>query len=58
MQPGRAAWCRMAVDLQLFDHLKSAGNEGVSPNILATKVGADEVLLCEFFIISSIARAF
>lgn len=45
MQPARAAHCRIAIDLGIFDHLKESGQAGITAKDLAIKTGADEVLI-------------
>ncbi|KAI9654484.1 MAG: hypothetical protein M1821_006574 [Bathelium mastoideum] len=44
-EPARAAHCRIAVELKIFEHLKASGESGISAKALASKVGADEVLI-------------
>lgn len=44
-EPARAAHCRTAVDLKLFEFLESSGPAGITEAELATKVGADPVLI-------------
>ncbi|KAI2780782.1 putative O-methyltransferase [Daldinia loculata] len=44
-EPARAAHCRIAVDLGLFESLKDSGELGVSGKALASKAGADETLI-------------
>ncbi|OTB02433.1 hypothetical protein M426DRAFT_322710 [Hypoxylon sp. CI-4A] len=44
-EPARAAHCRIAVDLNIFESLKESGAHGVSSEELATKTGADGVLI-------------
>ncbi|KAI2610039.1 putative O-methyltransferase [Hypoxylon fragiforme] len=44
-EPARAAHCRIAVDLNVFEHLKESGEHGISAKDLAEKTKADEVLL-------------
>ncbi|XXG94868.1 hypothetical protein Hte_001127 [Hypoxylon texense] len=44
-EPARAAHCRIAVELKIFELLKESGERGVSAKDLATKTGADEVLI-------------
>lgn len=44
-QPARAAHCRIAVELKLFEMLKEAETQGISAKDLAAKAGADEVLI-------------
>ncbi|KAI1208147.1 putative O-methyltransferase [Annulohypoxylon truncatum] len=44
-EPAKAAHCRIAVELKLFELLKESGEQGMTAKDLATKTGADEVLL-------------
>ncbi|KAI0019172.1 putative O-methyltransferase [Xylariomycetidae sp. FL0641] len=44
-EPARAAHCRIAVDLGLFDHLKGCNGGNMHVKDLATRTGASEVLL-------------
>ncbi|KAI8956424.1 putative O-methyltransferase [Daldinia sp. FL1419] len=44
-EPARAANCRTAVDLKIFDHLKESGEAGATAKELAVKCGANEVLI-------------
>ncbi|KAI0176482.1 putative O-methyltransferase [Hypoxylon sp. FL1284] len=44
-EPARAAHCRIAVELKIFESLKEGGQQGVSVKDLATKTGADQVLI-------------
>ncbi|KAI1440479.1 putative O-methyltransferase [Annulohypoxylon stygium] len=44
-EPARAAHCRIAIDLGIFDHLKESGQAGITAKDLAIKTGADEVLI-------------
>ncbi|KAI0852445.1 putative O-methyltransferase [Daldinia vernicosa] len=43
--PARAAHCRMAVDLGIFESLKDSGEVDISGKDLAAKAGADETLI-------------
>jgi hypothetical protein len=45
LQPARSAHCRIAVDLNLFTHLNSSGPSGSTAAGLASKCGADAVLI-------------
>jgi len=46
-EPARAAHCRIAVELKLFELLKESGSNGISAKDLAAKAnGADDVLIC------------
>ena len=38
----------MAIDLKLFEHVKASGETGIGARELATKVGADEALICKY----------
>ncbi|KAI1085383.1 putative O-methyltransferase [Whalleya microplaca] len=44
-EPARSAHCRIAVELNLFELLKEGGTQGMSAKDLATKTGANEVLI-------------
>ncbi|KAK7734306.1 hypothetical protein SLS53_007956 [Cytospora paraplurivora] len=44
-EPARAAHCRIAVELKLFELLKDSGAAGISSRELAAKSGAHEVLI-------------
>ncbi|OTB15543.1 hypothetical protein K445DRAFT_60843 [Daldinia sp. EC12] len=44
-EPARAAHCRIAVDLRLFESLKESGEPGISGKDLAAKADADETLI-------------
>ncbi|KAI1387563.1 putative O-methyltransferase [Hypoxylon trugodes] len=44
-EPAKAAHCRIAVELKLFESLKESGHQGISAKELAAKTGADEVLI-------------
>ncbi|OTB18911.1 hypothetical protein K445DRAFT_314752 [Daldinia sp. EC12] len=44
-EPARAANCRTAVDLKIFDHLKESGGAGITAKDLAVKTSADESLI-------------
>ncbi|KAH9904509.1 putative O-methyltransferase [Xylariomycetidae sp. FL2044] len=44
-EPARAAHCRIAVDLKLFEYLRDSGTEGLSGGDLAVKSGADAALI-------------
>ncbi|KAI1498355.1 putative O-methyltransferase [Biscogniauxia marginata] len=44
-EPARAAHCRIAVELGLFELLKKEGAQGISAKGLAAKAGADGVLI-------------
>ncbi|KAI0852381.1 putative O-methyltransferase [Daldinia vernicosa] len=44
-EPARAANCRTAVDLNIFEHLKQSGEAGITAKELAAKCSADEVLI-------------
>ncbi|ROV89114.1 hypothetical protein VMCG_09860 [Cytospora schulzeri] len=44
-EPARAAHCRIAVELNLFELLKESGATGISSSELAAKSGAHEVLI-------------
>ncbi|KAI1453937.1 putative O-methyltransferase [Annulohypoxylon moriforme] len=44
-EPAKAAHCRIAVELKIFELLKESGAQGISAKDLATKTGADEVLI-------------
>ncbi|KAI1482509.1 putative O-methyltransferase [Daldinia eschscholtzii] len=44
-EPARAAHCRIAVDLGLFESLKESGEPGISGKDLAAKADADETLI-------------
>ncbi|KAK8015332.1 O-methyltransferase [Apiospora arundinis] len=44
-EPAKSAHIRLAVDVQLFQHLRDAGACGPSPEDLATKTGLDVLLL-------------
>ncbi|KAK0621626.1 hypothetical protein B0T17DRAFT_508960 [Bombardia bombarda] len=44
-EPARAASCRIAAELNLFEYLKESGTEGISASDLSTKTGADHVLI-------------
>ncbi|OTA55120.1 putative O-methyltransferase [Hypoxylon sp. EC38] len=44
-EPARAAHCRIAVDLNLFELLSKSGASGLSAAELAAKTGANEVLI-------------
>ncbi|KAK6821904.1 hypothetical protein PG987_014729 [Apiospora arundinis] len=44
-EPAKSAHIRLAVDVQLFQHLRDAGACGLSPEDLATKTGLDVLLL-------------
>ncbi|KAI1099214.1 putative O-methyltransferase [Jackrogersella minutella] len=44
-EPARAAHCRIAVALNLFELLKESGEQGISDKDLATKTGADQILI-------------
>ncbi|KAG4218928.1 hypothetical protein PC116_g32592 [Phytophthora cactorum] len=47
-EPARAAHCRIAVDLGLFESLKESGEPGISGKDLAAKADADETLIGTF----------
>ncbi|KAI1330330.1 putative O-methyltransferase [Xylariaceae sp. FL0255] len=44
-EPARAAHCRIAVELKLFEHLRDGGANGVNSKDLAAKANADTVLI-------------
>ncbi|KAI0382244.1 putative O-methyltransferase [Hypomontagnella monticulosa] len=44
-EPARAAHCRIAVELKLFELIQESGEQGINAKDLSTKVGADEVLI-------------
>ncbi|KAI1416455.1 putative O-methyltransferase [Hypoxylon sp. FL1857] len=44
-EPARAANCRVAVELKIFDILKESGEQGASARDLAASTGADEILI-------------
>ncbi|KAL4925956.1 S-adenosyl-L-methionine-dependent methyltransferase [Aspergillus undulatus] len=44
-EPAQSAIIRMAVDTHLFQHLKAAGETGLSPSALSQKTGIDVLLL-------------
>ncbi|XDG05687.1 hypothetical protein ABKA04_005302 [Annulohypoxylon sp. FPYF3050] len=44
-EPARAAHCRIAIELGIFDYLKESGQAGVTAKDLAMKTGANEVLI-------------
>ncbi|KAL4946432.1 hypothetical protein BDV06DRAFT_122027 [Aspergillus oleicola] len=44
-EPAQSAIIRMAVDTQLFQHLKAAGDNGLTPDALSQKTGIDVLLL-------------
>ncbi|KAF7371026.1 putative O-methyltransferase [Mycena sanguinolenta] len=44
-EPARAAHCRIAVELKLFEYLKESGPDGISSQDLAAKADAHEVLI-------------
>ncbi|KAI0888386.1 putative O-methyltransferase [Annulohypoxylon maeteangense] len=44
-EPAKAAHCRLAVELKLFELLKGSGEQGITAKDLAVKSGADEVLI-------------
>ncbi|KAI0899293.1 putative O-methyltransferase [Annulohypoxylon nitens] len=44
-EPARAAHCRLAVELKLFELLEESGKQGTTAKELAAKTGADEVLI-------------
>ena len=46
-QPARLAACRIAVDLNIFELLKDAGNESVVAKDIASRVNAEERFICE-----------
>ena len=46
VQPAKAAHFRIAVDLDIFGHIKRSGAAGITAKDLAAKCNADEVLIC------------
>ncbi|KAF8857469.1 putative hydroxyindole O-methyltransferase [Acephala macrosclerotiorum] len=44
-EPILSAHCRLAVDVKLFQHLRDAGDTGLSPDILSERIGVDILLL-------------
>ncbi|KAH8808630.1 putative O-methyltransferase [Xylogone sp. PMI_703] len=44
-EPARAAHCRTAIDLNLFDHLKESSTNGATSGELAKKTGAEKSLI-------------
>ncbi|KAL4800798.1 S-adenosyl-L-methionine-dependent methyltransferase [Aspergillus venezuelensis] len=44
-EPAQSAIIRMAVDTELFQHLKAAGDNGLTPAALSQKTGIDVLLL-------------
>ncbi|KAI1466310.1 putative O-methyltransferase [Daldinia caldariorum] len=44
-EPAKAANCRTAIDLKIFDHLKESGEAGITAKELALKTSADENLI-------------
>jgi len=44
-EPALSGICRLAVDINLFQYLKNAGDAGISPQLLSEKTGVDVLLL-------------
>ena len=45
IQPAKSAHCKLAVDVKVFQHLRDAGDAGISPEGLADKTGVQLPLL-------------
>ena len=38
----------MAIELNIFEHVRDSGETGISTHELAAKIGAEEALMCKY----------